>query len=31
MHDPYPVFGISDTESLIRYLLFGGLALAALG
>jgi hypothetical protein len=30
MHDPYPVFGIGETESIVRYLLFGGLALAAL-
>jgi hypothetical protein len=30
MHDPYPVFGIGETESMVRNLLFGGLALAAL-
>lgn len=30
MHDPYPVFGIGATESLIKYLIFGGLALATL-
>jgi hypothetical protein len=30
VHDPYPVFAISETASLIEYLLFGGLALITL-
>jgi hypothetical protein len=30
VHDPYPIIEISATASLIRYLLFGGVALATL-